>query len=102
MHKNNHHFLYIVQGEIILIKMQNGMKITENYKTEAKNDSDFFSKNKKGLKPSLFLQINYIKLILWLPDQDSNPDKMSQSHLCYPYTIRQYNGASSGTWTHTP
>ena len=27
---------------------------------------------------------------VWLPDQDSNPNKMSQSHLCYPYTIRQY------------
>ena len=30
------------------------------------------------------------RLLIWLPDQDSNPNKMSQSHLCYPYTIRQY------------
>ena len=25
----------------------------------------------------------------WLPDQDLNLDKVSQSHLCYRYTIGQ-------------
>ena len=27
---------------------------------------------------------------VWLPDEDSNPDKQSQSLPCYRYTIGQY------------
>ena len=31
----------------------------------------------------------------WLPDLDSNQDKVNQNHLCYHYTIRQNAGELS-------
>jgi hypothetical protein len=34
-------------------------------------------------------QVNVDAKIKWLPNKDSNLDKLSQSQLCYRYTIRQ-------------
>ncbi len=44
--------------------------------------------------------------MMWLPDLDSNQDKLNQNQLCYHYTIRQlFNcGVWKGgclTWTRT-
>ena len=54
--------------------------ITRNKCEQTPNCRLFMQKKRNGAKSIPF----------WLPDQDSNPNKMSQSHLCYPYTIRQY------------
>jgi hypothetical protein len=41
-------------------------------------------------KPQLTLRL----LFCWLPDQDSNLDKLHQKQLCYRYTIRQSSSHS--------
>ena len=38
---------------------------------------------------------SYRDIPRWLPHQDSNLDKVSQSHLCYRYTMRQSRAAET-------